>query len=384
VDGGSQTAFTRSGDRVVANSNGASARDSVLVVVMAGGQGTRFWPVSRASRPKQFLSISDDGESLLQATVRRVQSLVSAERTWILSNETLKPLINEHVPGARVVCEPVARNTAACIGLAAVHALAHLKGEDPCLVVLPADHAIKDEAKLCRALQIGCECAKARDVLVTIGIPPNHPHTGYGYIKSGRVVSGRVSRVERFYEKPSLERAQKYIESGKYLWNSGMFVGRSSVILQAFQDYLPEMHAGLMAIKALLESGSEVESAKGIQRIFDGFESVSIDFGILEHARNCVVVEAEEFGWNDVGSWDQWAENFAHDGEGNLVKGDALVIDSRGCVVQSNNRLVAVVGLADVVVIDTGDALLCVGRESVQDVRKVVEELRRRGRTEML
>jgi mannose-1-phosphate guanylyltransferase len=360
-----------------------------VVVVMAGGQGTRFWPVSRSVRPKQFLVVSDSGESLIQATVRRVEPLVGKERTWVLSNETLVPLLNEHVPGIHVVCEPMARNTAACIGLAAVHCLAKMKGEDPCLVVLPADHAIKDDSKLRDTLAQGIQIAKNRDVLVTIGIPPSHPHTGYGYIKRGASIDGAVSKVERFYEKPSLERATKYLESGKYSWNSGMFVWRCSVILEAFQEFLPEMHAGLMAIKALLESANgsgqlSPDSQKSVERIFASFESVSIDFGVLEHARNCVVVEAEEFGWNDVGSWDQWAENFEHDTNGNLIKGDAVVIDSNRCVVQSDNRLVAVVGLQDVVIIDTGDALLVVGRESVQDVRKVVEELKQRGRTDVL
>lgn len=370
------------------NQGGVRESDAV-VVVMAGGQGTRFWPVSRTACPKQFLVVSESGESLIQATVRRVEPLVGKERTWVLSNENLLPLLDKHVPGIHVVCEPMARNTAACIGLAAVHCLSKMKGEDPCLVVLPADHAIKDDEKLRDTLARGIQIAKQKDVLVTVGIPPTHPHTGYGYIKRGAPIDGPVSKVERFYEKPSLERATKYLESGKYSWNSGMFVWRCSVILEAFQEFLPEMHAGLMAIKALIDAANgsgtlSADSQKSIERIFSSFESVSIDFGILEHARNCVVVEAEEFGWNDVGSWDQWAENFAHDSNGNLIKGDAVVIDSNRCVVQSKQRLVAVVGLQDVVIIDTGDALLVVGRESVQDVRKVVEELKQRGRTDVL
>ncbi len=362
---------------------------AALVVVMAGGQGSRFWPVSRVARPKQFLSISENGESLIQATVRRVKPLVADDRVWVLSNTGLVSLIAEHVPSAHVVCEPVARNTAACVGLAAVHALVRFKGEDPVLVVLPADHAIRDDTKLRSALREGIQIAEQRDVLVTIGIPPAYPHTGYGYIQRGSAISGRVSKVERFYEKPSLDRARQYLEDGRYSWNSGMFIWRASVVLDAFQEFLPEMHAGLMAIKALLETYRDMvippaEMQIGIDRIFSGFESVSIDFGVLEHARNCVVVAAEEFGWNDVGSWDQWAENFAHDKDGNLIKGDAVIIDSTRCVVQSDNRLVAVVGLKDLVIIDTGDAVLVVARDSVQDVRKVVEELRQRGRTDVL
>jgi mannose-1-phosphate guanylyltransferase len=254
------------------------------------------------------------------------------------------------------------------------------------MVVLPADHAVKDEEALRRALSEGVEQARASDSLVTIGIPPTSPHTGYGYIKRGQRIGGRTFQVERFFEKPSLERAKKYLESGDYWWNSGMFVWRASVILEAFKAYLPSMYEGLQAIAALLEShkGDSDKVQAEIASIFSGFESISIDFGVLEHARNCVIIEAEPFGWNDVGSWDQWADNFQSDSQGNLVKGDAIAIDSTGCVVKSEKRLIAAVGLKDVVIIDSGDALLVVSREHVQDVRKVVDELKKLGRTELV
>jgi mannose-1-phosphate guanylyltransferase len=219
--------------------------------------------------------------------------------------------------------------------------------------------------------------------LVTIGIPPTEPNTGYGYIKRGAPVEGKTYKVERFFEKPSSERAQKYLEQGGFSWNSGMFVWRAAVILKAFQSFLPQMHEGLMKIKALLERKSGDVDLQ-VAEVFSSFESISIDFGILEHARNCVVIEAEEFGWNDVGSWDQWAENFATDTEGNLIRGDAVVIDSTDCVIRCEKRLVAAVGLKDVVIIDTGDALLVAARDSVQEVRKVVEELKRRNRKDLM
>jgi mannose-1-phosphate guanylyltransferase len=296
------------------------------------------------------------------------------------------------VPQAQIVIEPEARNTAACIGLAAVSALAEGRG-DPVLVVLPADHAVKDEEALRRALTEGITEARRADVLVTIGIPPTSPHTGYGYIKRGACLRARTFHVERFFEKPSLERAKQYLEGGDYWWNSGMFVWRASVILNAFKTHLPTMYSGLQRIAAMLEeqnlsstrngvSGKSIQSE--IASIFSGFESISIDFGVLEHARNCVIVEAEPFGWNDVGSWDQWADNFQCDSQGNLVKGDAIAIDSTGCVVKSERRLIAAVGLKDVVIIDSGDALLVVSREHVQDVRKVVDELKRLGRNELV
>jgi mannose-1-phosphate guanylyltransferase len=351
-------------------------------IVLAGGQGSRFWPLSRTRLPKQFLSISEDGESLIQATCRRVEQLVGKENICVVANENLQPRIMEHVPHARMIVEPEARNTAACIGLSAVWSLISARGGDPVMVILPADHAVKDEELLRRALSEGIAQARENDVLVTVGIPPTHPNTGYGYIKRGEALSGRSYRVDRFYEKPNLQRAEQYLEEGGYSWNSGMFIWRASVILEAFKEFLPAMYAGLVEIRAELEKQSEVTPR--IAEIFSRFESISIDFGVLEHAKNCLVIDAEEFGWNDVGSWDQWAENFEADAEGNLLKGDALAIDSSGCVVRAHDRLIAAVGLKDVVIVDSGDALLVVSREHVQDVRKVVSELKSRGRSELI
>ena len=185
-----------------------------LVIIMAGGQGSRFWPLSRAALPKQFLSISEDGESLIQATVRRILPLVGEKSVRVIAKPSLHTLIQEHVPMATIFGEPAAKNTAACIGLAAVYAQAESDGADPVLVVLPADHAIKDEDRLREALSEGVERARSADSLVTIGIPPTEPNTGYGYIKRGAPVEGKTYKVERFFEKPSLERAEKYVEAG--------------------------------------------------------------------------------------------------------------------------------------------------------------------------
>jgi mannose-1-phosphate guanylyltransferase len=309
--------------------------------------------------------------------------LVASDDVRVIAHSGLHHLIKEHVPSVKILREPSARNTAACIGLAAVYALVEAPKVDPVMVVLPADHAVKDEGRLLEALSEAVRNAETHDVLVTIGIPPTTPHTGYGYIKRGASLSGRAYKVERFFEKPSLERAEKYLEEGGFSWNSGMFVWRAGVILKAFEEYLPEMYAGLMKIKGLLEGASNDVDTQ-ISQIFSTFQSTSIDFGVLEHARNCVVIEAQEFGWNDVGSWDQWAENFATDADGNLIRGDAIVIDSTSCVIRTEGRLIAAVGLKDVVVIDAGDALLVVARDSVQEVRKVVEELKRRARKDLM
>jgi mannose-1-phosphate guanylyltransferase len=361
-----------------------AAKQDTRVVILAGGSGSRFWPLSRTNMPKQFLSMGESSESLIQATARRMVPLVGEQSITVVANGGLKALVRQHVPFAELIIEPEARNTAACIGLAAVASLVGADDADPVLVILPADHAVSDEVILRKAIAQGVEAARSKDVLVTIGIPPTHPHTGYGYIKRGKRLTDRAYHVDRFYEKPSLERAEKYLEQGGYYWNSGMFVWRARVILEAFREHLPEMHAGLMQIAERFKRARAAMPDREVGEIFSKFESISIDFGVLEHARNCVVIDSEPFGWNDVGSWDQWAESFKADELGNLVRGDAVVIDSKGCVVRSAGRLIAAVGLKDVVIIDSGDALLVVAREHVQDVRKVVSELKEKGRTELV
>ncbi len=354
-----------------------------VIVILGGGQGTRFLPLSRVAKPKQFLSLGNGDESLIQATVRRVRPLASEGNIKVVANDSLRELITQHVPYAELILEPDARNTAACIGLSAVYSMV-CSGGDPVLVVLPADHSVADEECLRRTLQEAIDVARERDVLVTIGIAPTSPHTGYGYIKRGDKVSGRVYNVERFFEKPSLQRAQKYLEAGDFSWNSGMFAWRASVLMDAFKVHMPRMYDGLCGIRdALVEHG--VDKARPIvEEIFSKFESISIDFGVLEHARNCVVLDSEPFGWNDVGSWDQWAEKFEVDSHSNLLQGDVLALDCQDCVVKAHDKMIAAVGLKDVVIVDSGDALLVVSREHVQDVRRVVAELKHKGRRELV
>lgn len=351
----------------------------VTVVILAGGQGARFWPISRMRRPKQFLSISANGESLIQATARRIAGLAGKENVLIVTNKLHEELIREHVPYAQVMCEPVGRNTAASIGLAALHV--RRKNPGGVMIVLPADHAVRDEGKLLKTLEEAVAVAGAEDLLVTIGIPPTYPHTGYGYIKRSAALKGNGFLVGRFYEKPNVERARKYCESGDFYWNSGMFAWRAEVILEAMEDEMPELYAGLMQIDQVLGTADE---EKITASVFESLESVSIDFGVLEHARNCAVVAAFDFGWNDVGSWDAWAEHFEPDTEGNLVRGDAIVLDSKGCLVHSEKRLTAVLGAENLIIIDSGDALLICPRDRVQDVRRIVDELKEKGRRDLI
>jgi mannose-1-phosphate guanylyltransferase len=345
------------------------------VVILAGGQGTRFWPISRKDRPKQFLSIHKSGESLIQATARRVLDLTKDLPLYVVTNVMHSKLVREHLPSCKIILEPLPKNTAAAIGLAAIK-LIHDTKDDPVMICLPADHVISNESALLETLKNAANYARNKDALVTIGVKPTWANTGYGYIKRGQKITDQSYKVSRFYEKPNQQRAEMYFTSGDYYWNAGMFAWRASVILDAIAVYMPELSKALAKIRDSLGTQNE-ESV--IKEQFEAIESTSIDFGVLEHATNCVVVAGEDFGWNDVGSWDAWAEHFQKDPQGNMVKGEALLIDSKNCVVYSNQSKIAILGASDLVVIDSGDALLVCPRSAVQDVKKIVTELQIKG-----
>ena len=363
-------------DRAEVKRAGAPA---TRVVILAGGQGARFWPISRKAYPKQFLSISAGGESLLQVTLRRLLPLSRREDAIVVANETHRPRIEEQLPGVRVICEPLARNTAAAIGLAALH----VRRETPeaVMIVLPADHAVADEERLLNAYRQAMDVASEDNLLVTLGIKPESAHTGYGYIKRGACLRGSAYSVNGFFEKPSPEKAQSYLQSADFFWNSGMFVWRAEVIMDAIAEHMPALNAGLAEIDSALGSAAENEV---IARVFASLEAVSIDFGVLEHAQNCAVIACEPLGWNDVGSWDAWAGHFPADHDGNTVLGDSLLIDAHNCIVHSEKRLTALLGVDNLMVIDAGDALLICPRGRAQEVKSIVDQLRRKGRTELL
>jgi len=346
---------------------------STHAVLLAGGSGTRFWPLSRAKRPKQFLSLATD-KTLLAETSDRVEELAGAERTWVVCGRDHAAAVREalpRLPPAHLVVEPAARNTAPAIGLAAVE----VSREDPTatLIVLPSDHHIAQPAAFREALRTAVRVAQGGD-LVTLGIPPTRPETGYGYLRRGVEREKGVYAVEAFVEKPDAATAEKYLRDPAYSWNAGIFVFRADELLEAMREHLPAVHEALARI---------ARDPATLAEAFPRVPSISIDYGVMEKAKRIALVDPGPIGWSDVGSFAALSEVRPLDARGNAVSGDALAIDSDGCVVMSEGgRLVAAVGLHEVCVIDSGDAVLVVPKDRAQDVRKVVDALRRGGRAD--
>ena len=352
---------------------------------MAGGKGERFWPRSRKSLPKQFLNLTDDGKTMIQLTIERLKSLVSIEDTYIVTNKDYKHLILEQIKGIpeeNILLEPIAKNTAPCIGLAAMHV--KRKYEDAVMLVLPSDHLIKYNEIYIDTLREAIAVAQEDSNLITIGITPSYPETGYGYINFGRdeddIKRNNVYRVKRFVEKPNLETAKEYLASGKYLWNSGMFVWKASTIIDNFEKLLPEMHDGLNKIYETI--GTEDEQ-RILEREFENFKSESIDYGIMERADNIYTIPGS-FGWDDVGSWLSLERINRTNDDGNVIKGNVITINSKRSIIQAQDKLIATIGIENLIVVDTEDALLITTKESTQEVKKVIENLKICNRSEYL
>jgi mannose-1-phosphate guanylyltransferase len=360
----------------------------IYPVIMAGGSGTRFWPLSRKSRPKQFLALAGD-VPLLAATVNRLPPLARPKETFVVcgpQHAAAARRMVQALPKENFIVEPCARNTAPCVGLAALHVAA----EDPggVIAMLPADHHIARPDAFRDALSAAAQLAEAGSI-ATIGIHPSRPETGYGYLKLGPRIAARTKgrarltahKVERFVEKPDVVTAARYLADGTYLWNSGIFVFRADVILEEIGRAMPVLREQLDAIGRSLGTPAYTRTLK---RVFPDCPSISIDYGVMEKSHRIAVVPAE-FGWSDVGSFAALSDVRATDHVGNVAEGDALVIDGRNNVVLAQKqRPVAVIGLDDVIVVDAGDAVLVCKRDRAQDVRKAVEELSRRGREELL
>jgi len=362
----------------------------MYIVILAGGSGTRFWPLSRVTRPKQLISITGD-RSMLQKTVERVLPL-NPKRILIITNhlqadETARQMQRYDSVPIDVIAEPIARNTAPAIGLAAALIAAH----DPSgiMAVLPADHFIKNENML-RDTLIFAGQAAGNGHLVTLGILPSRPETGYGYIEAGMdsLNEGAAQGpfpVKRFVEKPPLAEAVRYLEEGNYFWNSGMFIWRADTILEEMGTFMPALHAKLVQLVQDGASWGQTGLKEQIAALYQDIESVSIDYGVMEKSSRVQMVPVE-MGWSDVGSWSALPEVIESDGDGTVCVNAAghIAVDSSDCIIYADGRMVATVGVHSIVVVSTPDAILVCDRLRCQDVKKVVEQLGVAGLTDYL
>jgi mannose-1-phosphate guanylyltransferase len=354
-------------------------------VIMAGGSGTRFWPKSRRLFPKQFLKILSD-KSMLQMTIERLLPLTSIDDIYIVGNKNHKALFDQQAPKCHdhhLILEPMGKNTAACI--ATIAFIIARNNPDSVIFILPADHWITNPGKFRDTLELAAVTAFNDDAIVTLGIPPTFPSTGYGYIQVpvGKKDPGNsdpsVYNVEAFVEKPDLERARAYLASGNFYWNSGIFVTKASVILDEIARFLPDLYRPLKGLKAL----NPEEIPEFLEATYPGLPAISIDYGVMEKTNRAMMIEAN-FGWSDVGSWDALYDLSPKDAKENVTEGPVLLENCRGCMVSSHGRLIAGVGLNNIVVIDSSDATLILPRGRSQDVRKIVASLEEKGMEDLL
>lgn len=349
-------------------------------VIMAGGGGTRFWPLSRHEEPKQLLNLSGK-DLMINETIDRVATLCDKSDIFIVTNVDQVPKMEQATRGriqpSHILSEPSARNTAACIGYAAYEIVK--KYGDGVMCIFPSDHYIKDWPEFTRILKEAVAVAE-EDYLVTLGITPTYPSTGYGYIKFDKSESGLAKKVVEFREKPDLATAESYVSSGEYAWNSGMFVWKASVILEQYEKLLPDVYVCLNKMADALGTDREKQV---IEEVYPTIPSISIDYGIMEKSDNVKVISAE-MGWNDVGSWDNMGVLYQEDENGNVFAGDHIAIDTKGCITYSQKRLITTLGVENLVVVETEDAILVCDKNRAQDVKLLVEQLKEEGREELL
>lgn len=353
-------------------------------LIMAGGSGTRFWPKSREKRPKQLLKIYGD-KTMLQNTVDRLAPIVSAENMFVISTESQKDEIKRQLPSLpdrNLIIEPRGRNTAPAIGFAALC----LERIDPegVTVVLPSDHLITDDDLFIKTLKVAERVVDERDQLVTIGIEPTYPSTGYGYIQCNEKVEYiddvSLLKVKTFAEKPNAATAKRFVDSGDFLWNSGIFVWKNKTILREIEEHLPRLFEDLMEIKPALGTPREAET---VNRVYNQIKSISIDYGVMEYAKEVSVLRGS-FGWNDLGSWDEVYKFLDKDSNENVLVGEHLLKDSKSCYIDAPQKLVALVGIDNLIVVDTEDALLICPRDRAQDVKDLVEIAKRKKMNHLL
>jgi mannose-1-phosphate guanylyltransferase len=356
----------------------------MYAVIMAGGRGTRFWPRSRKKRPKQLLNIIGE-KTILEQTVDRIRPLCSWDRIYVVTEKDQAPLIRNllpDLPGDQLLIEPLGKNTAPCIGLAA--RLLAERDPEAVMAILPADHYIARESDFRRILSAAGEAARDGDCLITLGITPGFPETGYGYIEKGapRTIRGDrpVWAVKAFHEKPDRAKAEAMLAAGGFFWNSGMFIWTATAILKKMAQLTPGIYREIQGLPSTVR---HPDWEPALLQAYERMEDISIDYAVMEKADNVFMLEGD-FGWNDVGSWEAVYQLEAKDGRGNCLLGPAVVLDSTGCLVFSPGKTVALLGVQNLVVVETPDALLICPRERSQEVKKMVELLEKKGNIALL
>ncbi|MCP4602554.1 MAG: mannose-1-phosphate guanylyltransferase [Proteobacteria bacterium] len=355
--------------------------EHVYAVIMAGGVGSRFWPASRARTPKQLLDLTGSGRTMIAATVDRLTPDIPPERVIVVTGEITAGAVVDalpEVPKENILAEPEGRNTAPCIGWAAIHV--KRRDSEGVLAVLPSDHLVAHKDKFLGSVRVAVEAA-LEGGLITFGIMPDRPETGFGYIEMGEEILPGVLEVKRFVEKPDLSTAKKYVAAGNFTWNSGMFFFTADRFLDEIARQMPDLKAGLDEIEKAIGRGDEVET---VRRVYPNLPSQSVDYGIMEGADTirCVPVD---FGWSDLGSWAAAYDQSEQDENNNSIGADGICVEASGCLVRApNDKLVALVGVEDLIIVDTGDSLLVCRRDRAQSVKDVVKTLKHRGLKKLL
>ncbi len=355
-----------------------------LALVLAGGQGTRFWPRSRRKKPKQLLDIVGS-EPMIRYTIKRILPFIAEENIFVVTSRDYYREITESVseiPQENIILEPVGKNTGPCIAFSCIR----LKkiNPDAVLFIFPSDHYIRDEEKFIRALEKAESAAKSYNCIVTFGIAATTPETGYGYIKIGErfIEDGRwdVFKVDRFIEKPTKQEADKLVGEKVYFWNSGIFIGKIQTFLSEIEKYCKELHSGIAKIEGITETDNE---ERIINEIYESWPEISIDKALMEKTGNLLVMPVD-FGWSDVGSWAALDGIIEKREKGNIIKAKHISIDTEGCIIYSPRKLIATIGVRDLILVETEDALLLCNKERAQDVKKLVERLKEEGLEEYL
>ena len=359
-----------------------SKQGNTYVVIMAGGVGSRFWPYSRSYRPKQFIDILDTGHSLIQLTNNRFKSVCPQENIYVVTNDSYVDLVKSHLPELnddQILSEPVGRNTAPCIAYASYKIAS--KNPEANIIVTPSDHMIFKEKEFVEVVELAVDAAASQDRIVTIGIKPSKPETGYGYIQFLPETGEQVKKVKTFTEKPELELARKFLDSGDFVWNAGIFIWNASTIKSAFERFLPDM-------AELFENGKRVYYTEGenefIKEVYSQCKNISIDYGVMEKAANVYVVEAD-FGWSDIGSWSTLHDLKEKDANHNVFEAKILAYDTSDCIVKGpGDKLIVVQGLKGYLVADIDNVLLICEKDNERQFRNFAAEKKKKKMTDYL